>query len=211
MRSLHSRFVVLFFALFVAISLPAFAQDEIDLQDGLLNIHFDGAGTTTVTSVIPQSLCSGGTCTWQNGLASGTGHMLGTGSYTLQSPAMNCNGNVCEGPFILHVQADGSSQVTQTLPIVFNYTSNSGDLTGNWYLTMFTASDAHIRSVATGTMDATGGSFAQYFPTGGNLNITFGGTFPFQILWRIHGFSTVEINYGTITPNPAIGCEHHAG
>jgi hypothetical protein len=180
---------------------PALAQDQINLNDGIINFHFNGAGTTKITMLIPAQYCSGGTCQLANGTASGTGDLQSSGTYIVSAPATNCdsNGN-CDGPFYLTVNADGSSTVTQTEPIQFTYTSQQGTLTGLLEFSTVSATNSHLQSTMLGTLTVTGGTFASYFPAGGNVNIVLGLTFPLQILWKVHGFSAAEFLNGTISP-----------
>jgi hypothetical protein len=196
-------FVVSIFALLaLALVTPGLAQDQINLNDGVIDVHLNGAGSTHISMLIPAPDCSGGTCTLANSTANGTGNLLSSGTYTVTTPATTCDGfGNCDGPFYLTVQADGSSIVTQTGPMTFVYNSPQGTLTGLLYFSTVSATNNQLKSTMLGTLAVTGGTFAPYFPNGsGNVNITLGLTFPLQILWKIHGFSSEEFYSGTIVP-----------
>lgn len=174
---------------------PALAQDQLNLNDGTTNFFFNGAGSTHVTLLIPAFSCSGGNCYLAQATANGTGNLASSGTYAIWSTS--------NSPFYLTVNAGGDSTVTQTAQIQFSYTSGAGTLAGLLNLDSISATDNQLHSTVLGTLQVTGGMFAQYFPNGGNVNITLGLTFPLQILWKVHGFSTAEVHAGTITPTPA--------
>lgn len=193
-----------------ASTLPALAQDSLNLNDGAYNNVFFGAGTVHVSLLMESQNCpgfpSGTTCYFASAAATGSGPHLGgsQGTYTISTAAANCSTTPpvgCAGPFSLTVNANGTSTVTQTAPILFNYTSPQGDLQGVIQLTMVGKTDSHLHSIAVGTLTATGGSFAPYFASGANVTLTFGLTFPLQTLWMVHGFDTLEIQSGTIVAN----------
>ncbi len=203
----------------LGLAAPMMAQDQINLTDGLREIFWNGMGSTHISMTIPSHWCSGGTCVWAQAPASGTGNLASSGTYTVSSAATTPVPGGWDGPMYLTIQADGSSAVTQTQPITFEYTSGAGTLTGLLNFTTMSKSDSHIQSVMQGTLVVTGGTFAQYFPYGATVNITWGGTFPLQILWQLHGFSISEFNSGTIVPaaacgalsSPAGGVKHESG
>ena len=171
---------------------PAFAQDQINLGDGLFNSHFNGNGTPTITLLIPSIDCSGGLCYLANGSANGTGHLSSNGTYAFASSS--------NAPFFLVENGDGSATVNQTSPITFSYTSAQGTLTGQiWFKTIGTTTG--FLSNAAATLTSPGGSYAPFFPNGGHVNLVLGLTFPLQTLWGVHGFSTVEFQSGTVTPS----------
>ena len=199
-------FVVSLLALLaLALAVPGLAQDQINLTDGLHELHWNGIGSTHVSLLIPSHYCSGGTCTLAQAAASGTGNLASSGTYTVTSAATTPVTGGWDGPLYLTMQSDGSSIVTQTEPIQFDYTSGAGTLTGLLNFTTMSATDSHLQSVMQGTLVVTGGTFAPYFPYGGTVNITWGLTFPLQILWQLHGFATSEFNSGTIDPAQACG------
>ena len=104
------------------------------------------------------------------------------------------------------VQADGSSLVNQTAPITLTYTSAAGTLTGLLTFTHVSPTVGFTSSMV-GTFQATGGSFAQYFPSGGAVTITLGLGFPLQDFpITQHAFAVVEFQNGTIVANTAGGC-----
>ena len=111
------------------------------------------------------------------------------------------------GPFSLTVLADGSSVVNQTAPITFNYTSMQGTLTGLLNFTTVSKT-VGINSTMLGTFQATGGTFAQFFPAGGNVTITLGILFPLQKFpVTQHAFAAVEFQTGSsFPPQPARPC-----
>ena len=174
---------------------PVFAQDQLNLGDGLNNFHFNGAGTTHISMLIPANYCSGGTCIMQQGSANGTGNLQSSGTYTVSTPS--------NSPFYLTVHADGSSTVTQTSQLQFSYTSQQGTLTGLLAFTSVSATNDQLLSTMVGTLTPTGGTFAQFFPAGGNVTITLGLSFKLQDLWKIHGFAAAEFRSGTIVPSTA--------
>ncbi len=203
----------------LGLAAPMLAQDQINLTDGHKEIHWNGIGSTHISMTIPSPYCSGGTCIFAQASASGTGNLASSGTYTVSSAATTAVTGGWDGPMYLTIQADGSSVVTQTEPIQFDYTSAAGTLTGLLNFTTMSASDSHLKSVMQGTLVVTGGSFAQYFPYGGAVTINWGATFPLQILWQLHGFATSEFNTGTIDPaaacgalsSPAGGVKHESG
>ena len=186
---------------------PARAQDQLNLNDGINGVHFNGTGTTTINMLIPSSYCSGGICYVANGTASGTGNLASNGTYTVTSPAITPVMGGWVGPFSLTVQADGSSVVNQTEDMQFTYTSPQGTLTGLLSFPTVSATNGQLQSTMPGTLVVTGGTFAQYFPNGANVNITWGLTFPLQKLWQIHGFATAEFLNGTIIPAQVGACQ----
>jgi hypothetical protein len=175
---------------------PALAQDQLNLNDGTTNFFFNGAGTTHISLTIPAFSCSGGNCYLAQSTASGTGNLQSSGTYAIWSTS--------NSPFYLTVGAGGNSTVTQTSQIQFSYNSTGGTLTGLLNLDSISATN-NGHSTVLGTLQVTGGTFAQYFPNGGNVNITLGVTFPLQILWKVHGFATAEVASGTIVPATACG------
>jgi len=191
--------------LLLGISLPLVAQDELVLTDGINGMLFFGAGSTHISMTIPSTYCTGGICTIAADTATGYGNLAGSGTYAVTTPAGTPVMGGFAGPFSLTVRSDGSSAINQTAPMNFNYTSTAGTLTGLLNCTNMSASDAHIHSIMTCTLSVTGGTYANFFPYGGNASITWGLTFPFQLLWRIHGFSTGEFLNGII--DPAAACQ----
>jgi hypothetical protein len=197
---------------------PGFAQDQLNLGDGILNSFFFGGSNTPhpqqITMVIPSMNCNGSplTCYMANGHASGAGPHLGgsSGTYTVSSAAtMPVLGNWA-GPFYLTVQPDGHSIVTQTQQIQFNYTSPQGTLTG--LLNFTTVSASYLTSHGywadvLGMLTVTGGTFAQYFPSGGNVHISLGvPNLPLQLFPTVpNAFTTVEFETGTIIPAQTCG------
>jgi len=186
-------------AFFTVLSLGAtslYAQDQINLGDGRLNAHFNGNGTPIITTVIPQIYLSGGFYYLANGSASATGHLQGTGTYVIYTPS--------NSPMFLTHNPDDSFAITQTSPIFFKYTSAQGTLTGQLFFGTISKTGPGLLSTMTGLLTSPGGSFAQFFPNGGNANFTIGLTFPLQLLYTVHGFSAVEFANGNITG--ARGC-----
>jgi hypothetical protein len=177
------------------------AQDQINLGDGLVNAHFNGNETPLITLLIPTSNCSGSVCYMANGSASGTGHLQSSGTYTVFSPS--------NAPFYLTHQADNSFRITQTSPIYFNYSSQRGTLGGNLSFASISQTNSQLISTMTGTLTSATGSFARYFPDGGNVSIAVGLTFPLQTLYTVNGFSAVEFQNGTITTANHCGGHNH--
>ena len=126
-------------ALLCLAATPVFAQDQINLGDGLFNAHFNGSGSPIITTVIPAIYFSGGNYYLANGSASASGHLAGSGSYAIYTPSPS--------PFFLTRNADDSFTITQTSPIFFLYTSPQGTLTGNLYFS--TISKTQNRSART--------------------------------------------------------------
>jgi hypothetical protein len=184
-------FAVAVLAILMIGALPVCAQDQINLGDGLLNAHFNGNGTPMITTVIPQIYFSGGFYYLANGSASATGHLQGSGTYVIYTPSSS--------PMFLTHNPDDSFAITQTSPIYFKYTSPQGTLTGQFFFGTISKTGPGLLSTMTGLLTSQGGSFAQYFPNGGNANFTIGLTFPLQLLYTVHGFSAVEFQNGTIT------------
>lgn len=187
---------------------PALAQDQLNLADGRVNSFFFGGGSNNITLTMPTGNCSGGTCILAQAAGTGTGHLAGSGTYTISAPATTPVAGGYAGPFSLTVEANGNSIVHQTAQIQFNYTSTQGTLTG--LLSFTTVSKTiGIDSTMLGTLTPTGGTFAQYFPSGGSVSITLGVNFPLQDfpLTR-HAFAQVELQNGTIVANT--GCSQQS-
>jgi len=207
-------FVVLLFALLLMGVSSVVAQDQLNLNDGLYNNAFLGPGSPHIILLMESQNCPGfptGTvCYIASSTATGSGPHLGgsSGTYTISAAATGCSTSLpvgCAGPFHLTVNADGSSTVTQTAPIMLSYTSVQGTLEGTIQLTSVTKTDSHLHSIATGTFIATGGTFAEYFANNGSVSLVFGLTFPLQDLFSFKGFSTLEIQSGTIVASTACG------
>jgi hypothetical protein len=182
---------VLFTLLFLG-AMPVFAQDQINLGDGLFNAHFNGTGSPIITTVIPAIYFSGGNYYLANGTASATGHMQGNGSYAIYTPS--------PAPFFLTRNADDSFTITQTSPIFFLYTSPQGTLTGNLYFSTISKTGQGLLSTMLGSLTTPGGSMKPFYSNGALASFTIGLTFPLQTLWQVNGFSAVEFQNGTITP-----------
>jgi len=199
-------FVSLALVLALVAVTPALAQDQITLNDGVVNSFLIGGGSNHISMVMPTMNCSGSTCVLAAAGASGTGDLAGSGTYSITAPATTPVQGGFAGPFSFTVQADGSSAVNQTAPITFTYTSSAGTLTG--LLTFTHASPTvGITSTMTGTFQATGGSYAQFFPNGGAVTIGLGVTFPLQFFpITQHAFAALEFQNGTIVANAAGGC-----
>jgi len=181
----------------------ALAQDQISLNDGIVNSFFFGGGSSHISLTMPSGNCSVGTCVLAQAGATGTGDLAGTGNYSITAPAGAPVQGGFAGPFSLTVQPSGTSVVTQTAPITFTYSSASGTLTG--LLTFTTVSPTTgFNSTMMGTFQATGGSFAQFFPTGGAVSISLGLGFPLQYFpITQHALAVVEFQSGTIVANAA--------
>ena len=67
--------VSLLVLLALGLVVPGLAQDQINLTDGLHELHWNGIGSTHVSLLIPSHYCSGGTCTIAQAPASGTGNL----------------------------------------------------------------------------------------------------------------------------------------
>lgn len=191
MKSILAVVISLAFVV-LALMLPALAQDQITLGDGLNNSHFNGNVNPVVTMLIPSIYCNGGVCSMAAAGASGSGHVQSNGNYMISSPS--------NAPFYLTHNPDDSFTITQTNPINFTYTSPQGTLTGLLWFASISKTNSQLHSTMIGTMTAPGGTFAPYFPNGGHVTIDVGLTFPLQILWQVHGFSAVEFQSGTIVP-----------
>jgi len=200
--------VCLFTLCLVALTaIPALAQDQLTLADGIVNSFFFGGGSNHISLTLPTMNCSGGTCVLAAASATGSGDLGGSGTYSITAPAGAPVPGGFAGPFSLNVRADGTSMVSQTAPITFTYSSMQGTLTG--LLTFTSVSPTvGITSSMTGTFQATGGSYAQFFPNGGAATITLGVTFPLQDFpITMHAFAAVEFQNGTIVANAANGCQ----
>lgn len=204
MRKLTSLFVL--GVALLALGGMALAQDELDLQDGIANNFFFGGGSNHISLTMASFNCSGGTCTLAEAGATGLGNLASSGSYSITAPAGAPVAGGFAGPFSLTVQADGSSIVNQTSPITFTYTSPQGTLTGLMTFTTISKT-TNLNSTMMGSFQATGGTFAQFFPGGGAVSITLGLTFPLQLFPTTHhAFSALEFENGTIIANSG-GCQ----
>lgn len=206
MKSTLTALSVLLLALLLIGATSAVAQTQLNLNDGTLNSFFFGGGGSKISLTIPTANCPGGTCYMASAGANGTGELLSNGSYTITSPATTPVMGGYAGPFYLTVEPSGTSAVTMTEPMTFTYTSTSGTLTG--LLTFSTAGPTtNGLSTLLGTLQVTGGTFAQFFPNGGNVNITMGvAMLPLQKFpITKHAFSAVEFQKGVIDPASACG------
>ncbi len=165
-------------------------QGNLNLDDGMRNFHFNGTGTNQITVLIPSQYCGGGMCTLAHGTASGTQDLQSSGVYTVSSPS--------NAPFYLTANPDGSFTVTQTSQLDLIYTSQQGTLTGS--LTLTSLSGGQSFASMDSTFTATGGSFAQFFPAGGDLFVTLGLTGSLQSLIDHHGFLSAEFQSGVLEP-----------
>ena len=206
----RQKLLLLLGAVLLVLALPLFAQDQLNLNDGGLNNILFGAGSRHISLTMEPQNCpgfpSGSICNFASSTANGTGRLNSNGTYVISTAATGCSTSPpvgCAGPFSLTVNADGSSTVQQTAPIQFIYTSPEGTLEGLLQFTSVTATNSQLDSTMVGTFTATGGSFASDFPSGGNVSLVLGLTFPLQTLWMIHGFDTVQIQSGTIVPATA--------
>lgn len=220
MKSATKSLLVISLLALLALGLvvPAFAQDQLNITDGVLNSLFSGGSDTPnpqlINLTIPSTNCNGSplTCYMANGAANGTGPHLGgsSGTYTVSSAATVPATGGWAGPFYLTLQPDGHSIVTQTEPIQLNYTSPQGTLTG--LLNFSTASASYMTSHGyftdlIGMFTATGGTFAQYFPGGSTVRVSLGvPNLPLQLFPTIqHASSEVEDEIGTITAGQTCG------
>lgn len=198
-------FVVLLFALVAIGVTSAVAQNQLNLNDGTDNSFFFGGGSNHISLTMPTMNCGGGSCYLANATANGTGELASNGNYSITAPATTPVMGGFAGPFYLTVEPSGTSIVTQTAPITFNYNSTAGTLTG---LITFTSASPTTGGISTllGTLQVTGGTFAQFFPNGGNITISMGVILPLQIFpITAHAFSAMEFQHGTIVPAAACG------
>lgn len=201
MRKLN-HFVCALSVLLVGTCSMLLAQDQITLNDGLANSFFFGGGSNQIRMTLPTMNCSAGTCVLAAAGATGTGDLAGSGTYSITAPGTIPVQGGFAGPFSLTVQADGSSVVVQTAPITFTYTSSQGTLTA--LLTFTTVSKTTgFNSTMMGTLQATGGTFAQFFPSGGAISVDLGlPQFPLQNFPMVqHVFDQVEFQSGTVIAN----------
>jgi hypothetical protein len=202
-----TRFLGLAIALLALSSCIALAQDSLILNDGIVNSFFFGGGSNHITMTMPSFNCSAGTCFLASAGATGTGDLAGNGTYAITAPGTIPVQGGFAGPFSLTVQADGSSVVVQTAPIAFTYTSAQGDLTGTMTFTSVSKTTM-INSTMLGTFQATGGSFASFFPNGAAVSIDLGITFPLQLFPTTHhAFAAVEFQSGSLVANSVNGCQ----
>jgi hypothetical protein len=165
-------------------------KGALNLGDGMTNFHFNGTGTNQITVLIPPRYCNGGVCTMAQGNASGTEDLQSSGTYIVSTPS--------NAPFSLTLAADGSFTVTQTAQIQLSYTSPQGTLTGT--LQLVTVLGGEGSASLEGTFTATGGTFAQFFPAGGDLDITLGLTGSLESLVDHNGFLAAEFQNGAVVP-----------
>jgi hypothetical protein len=191
MRSLLATACLVTFLL-LSLAIPACAQDELDLGGSLINFHFQGIGGNQIEVVIPSQYCTGSTCNLATGNAMGTGDLQSSGSYTVSSAS--------NAPFYLTANSDGTFAVTQTSEIQLDYTSPQGTLTGLFQLTSIAATDQNGESTVVGVFTATSGTFAQYFPNGGDLAVELGLTGSLASLVGHNGFVSAEFQTATIVP-----------
>jgi|SRR5215469_1226957 hypothetical protein len=201
-------FVVLILVLALGMVTPALAQNQLNLNDGIVNSFFFGGGSNHISLTMPGPPfpnCSGGTCNLAIATANGTGDLSSSGNYSISAPATIPVQGGFAGPFSLTVQADGSSAVNQTAPITFTYSSPQGTLTGLMTFTTVSPTVGFTSTMA-GAFTATGGTFAQFFPFGGTVSLTLGVTgLPLQKFPTVpHAFSPMEIQGGTIVADTGV-------
>jgi hypothetical protein len=179
-------------AIVVASAAPIWAQNQVNLGDGLINAHFNGNGTPVLTMVIPSIYYIGGYYQFANGSANATGQLQSTGSYLMYTPS--------SAPFFLTHNPDDSFTITQTSPIYLSYTSAQGTLTGQITFSSISKTGNNLHSTMIGLLTQAGGSFGHYFVNGGHVTMDIGLTFPLQILYTVNGFTAVEVQSGNIVP-----------
>ncbi|MGA2902375.1 MAG: hypothetical protein ABSD98_00970 [Candidatus Korobacteraceae bacterium] len=187
-----ATFVAAIAVLLLGMTMTALAADQINLGDGLTNAHFNGNATAVVTYLIPSTNLTGGYYYMANGSASGTGHLQSSGTYQIYSAS--------SGPFYITYQSNGTFKVTQSATIYFNYSAQQGNLTGQLSLSTITPTSNQLIYTVTGTLTSPGGSYARYFPDGGNVTISMEVTFPLTTLTTVTGFAAAEFQTGTVVP-----------
>jgi hypothetical protein len=165
-------------------------KGALNLGDGMKNFHFNGTGTDQITVLIPPQYCNSGVCTMARGNANGTEDLQSSGTYIVST--------LSNAPFSLTADADGSFMVNQTAQIQLSYTSPQGMLTGT--LQLATVLGGQGSASLEGTFTATGGTFAQFFPAGGDLDITLGLTGSLESLVDHNGFLAAEFENGAVVP-----------
>lgn len=203
-----AKLLVLFAVLALVMVTPALAQDQLNLNDGVVNSFLFGGGSNHISLTMPGPPfpnCSGGTCNLAIATANGTGNLSSSGNYSITAPATIPVMGGFAGPFSFTVQADGSSIVNQTAPITLNYSSPQGTLTGLLTFTTVTPT-VGFTSTMSGAFIATGGTFAQFFPFGGTVSIVIGVTgLPLQKFPIVpHAFSPLEFQSGTIVADTGV-------
>ena len=147
MKSASKPLLVVSLLAFLALGVvtPGLAQDQLNLADGLNSVHFNGAGTTHISMLIPAPYCSGGTCISRKALPTARG-ICNRAEPTRFRPRHWLRSQRLSGPLYLTVNADGSSTVTQTEQIAFSYTSPQGTLTGLLDFTSVSATNNNLKS-----------------------------------------------------------------
>ncbi len=126
------------------------------------------------------------------GSATGSGNLQSTGTYSVVSSS--------NSPFYLTDNGDGSFSVTQTSVIQFAYSSDQGTLVGLAQFSSVLATDNQAQSALEGKLTVTGGTFASYFPAGGDLDITLGLNGSLNMLLGRQGFVSAEFLYAWLVP-----------
>lgn len=156
--SLVKKAVPLLFALFLGLCVtvkPARAnQTNLQILLGTSSFELEITGMGNNTIAVNDRTCSGSTCTFAAGSASGVAGSFSTsGSYLLTSSAQLA--------FTLTANADGSFSVSQSAPINFLYTSAQGNLTGTLQFVSVSMVPGSTNSATmVGVFTVTGGSLA---------------------------------------------------
>jgi len=175
------------------------AQTNLQLSLGTTSAELNAVGTGGQVIDINDRVCSGSTCTFAAGSANTTNPTT-SGTYLMTTPSVTA--------FTLTPgTVAGSYTVSQAAPVAFSYTSSGGTLTGTLEFTGATDSAVNSSGVSVvllvGTLTVTGGSLAADLPKSTTMTLQLSQYNSLASLLNGTGTLTTQVDFGSITPEPA--------
>jgi len=179
---------------------PGRAQTNLQLTLGTTTGgELNAVGTGSQVIDINDQICSGSTCTFAAGSADSR-FPTTSGTYLMTTPSQTA--------FTLTPgTVAGSYTVSQAAPVAFSYTSAGGTLTGT--LQFLSATDGPVGSNGVsivslvGTLTITGGSLAVDLPKSATMVLQLSQYNSLASLINGKGTLTTQVDFGSITPEPA--------
>jgi hypothetical protein len=179
---------------------PGRAQTNLQLTLGTTTGgELNAVGTGSQVIDINDQICSGSTCTFAAGSADSR-FPTTSGTYLMTTPSQTA--------FTLTPgTVAGSYTVSQAAPVAFSYTSAGGTLTGT--LQFLSATDSAVASNGVsvvslvGTLTITGGSLAADLPKSNTMVLQLSQFNSLASLINGKGTLTTQVDFGSITPEPA--------
>lgn len=156
LRKVAPAVLALVFGCCVAASPAHGNQTNLQILLGTSSFELDFTGMGNHIAVNDRT-CSGSTCTFASGSASGSAGPFSTsGTYLITSPSKTA--------FTLTPNASGGFSVSQAAPLSFVYTSPQGNLTGTLeFVSVAMVPGSTNSATLVGTFTLTGGSLASAF------------------------------------------------